>query len=66
MVDDQYRGLLTDREREILSGEADVSESYHARVISRVRNKIDHIEKDKEILEENEEEILKELQDSIC
>jgi len=40
MVDDQYRGLLTDREREILRGEAEVSEDYRYRVISRVRNKI--------------------------
>lgn len=28
MVDDLYRRLLTDREGEILSGEADVSDNY--------------------------------------
>ena len=49
MADDR-RGLLTPREREILSGEADVSEEYYYSVVSRVRSKIRKIEEDAELL----------------
>lgn len=66
MVDDQYRGLLTDREREILSGEADVSDNYRYRVVSRVRTKIDNIEEDVELLAGNREDLLDELRDAVC
>lgn len=66
MVDDQYRGLLTDREREILSGEADVSDSYRYRVVSRVRTKIGAIERDIEILEEAHGGLLEELREAVC
>lgn len=66
MVDDQYRGLLTEREREILSGDADVSDNYRYRVISRVRTKIENLEEDVEILTENREDLLKELREVVC
>ena len=52
MTDDR-RGLLTPREREILSGEADVVDSYYYSVVSRVRKKIQKIEEDAEILRKN-------------
>ena len=66
MGDDQYRGLLTDREREILRGDADVSDSYRYRVVSRVRQKIENIEQDAEVLSEAHEDLLQELQDAVC
>lgn len=66
MVDDQYRGLLTEREREILSGEADVSDNYRYRVVSRVRTKIENLEEDVEILTENREDLLEELREVVC
>lgn len=66
MVDDQYRGLLTEREREILRGEADVSDNYQYRVVSRIRTKIENIDEDVEILTENREDLLKELRDVVC
>jgi len=66
MVDDQYRGLLTDREREIISGEADVSDNYRYRVVSRIRTKIENVNEDANILNENREDLLKELQDAVC
>jgi len=66
MVDDQYRGLLTDREREILRGEADVSDNYRYRVVSRIRTKIDSIDNDVEILAENRQDLLKKLQQVVC
>ncbi len=66
MVDDQYRGLLTEREREILRGEADVSDNYRYRVVSRVRTKIDNVDDDVEILAENRQDLLEELQHIVC
>ena len=66
MVDDQYRGLLTEREREIVRGDADVSDNYRYRVVSRVRTKIGNIDEDVDILAENREDLLEELRDVVC
>jgi hypothetical protein len=66
MVDDQYRGLLTEREREIIKGEADVSDNYRYRVVSRVRAKIENVGEDVEILAENRDDLLEELRDEVC
>lgn len=60
------RGLLTDREREILLGEADVSDNYRYRTISRVRNKIDRLERDVEVLEQSHDNLLEELREVVC
>lgn len=66
MVDDQYRGLLTDREREILEGDAEVTENYRRRVVSRVRTKIDAVDEDVTILEKNHPQLLEELRENVC
>lgn len=66
MVDDQYRGLLTEREREILRGEADVSDNYRYRVVSRIRTKIENVDEDVEILDKNRQDLLKELRQVVC
>ncbi|ELY86089.1 hypothetical protein [Natrinema altunense] len=66
MVDDQYRGILTDREREIIKGEADVSDNYRYRVVSRVRTKIENVSEDVEILAENREDLFEDLQEAVC
>ena len=66
MVDNQYRGLLTDREREIIQGNADVSDSYRYRVVSRVRTKIENLDEDTDILAENRDDLLDELRDVVC
>jgi hypothetical protein len=60
------RGLLTDREREIIKGEADVSDDYRYRVASRIRNKIQRVDEDVDILETHREDLLEELQDAVC
>lgn len=60
------RGLLTDREREIVKGEADVSDDYRYRVASRIRNKIDRIDGDVTILEEYRADLLEELREVVC
>ena len=66
MADDQYRGLLTEREREILSGDADVSDNYRYRVVSRIRTKLESLEEDVEVLERNHEDLHDELRDIVC
>jgi hypothetical protein len=66
MVDNQYRGLLTDREREIIRGDADISDSYRYRVVSRVRTKIENLDKDADILAENRNDLLDELREVVC
>jgi hypothetical protein len=60
------RGLLTDREREIIRREADVSDDYRYRVASRIRNKIERVEGDVSILEEHRADLLEELRDVVC
>ena len=66
MVDDQYRGLLTEREREILRGDADVSDNYRYRVVSRIRTKIENMDEDMKVLNENREDLLEELREVVC
>ena len=65
MADDR-RGLLTPREREILSGEADVTEKYYYSVVSRVRSKIQKVEEDAQLLRENHPDLFEELAASIA
>lgn len=64
--DDELRALLTDREREILAGEADVSDSYYYRVVSKVRKKIQRLERDREIIDEVHDELSQELNEAVC
>lgn len=66
MVDDQYRGLLTEREREIIAGDADVSDNYRYRVVSRIRTKIENVDEDIAVLAENREDLLEELREVVC
>lgn len=66
MPDEQYRGLLTEREREIITGEADVSDNYRYRVVSRIRTKIDELEQDVELLASHRADLLAEVRDVVC
>lgn len=66
MGDDQYRGLLTDREREIISGKDEVSPSYHSRVRTRIRNKVQILGEDFELLQNHEPDLAEDLQETIC
>jgi hypothetical protein len=60
------RALLTEREREILAGDAEVSDNYRYKVESTARQRVRHIEKDVEVLRINYPEIFSELQDTVC
>ena len=62
----EERSLFTDREREILSGEADVSDNYRYKVESVARRRVRNIEEDVEVLSKNHPEILEELQEIVC
>jgi hypothetical protein len=61
----EYRGLLTDREREILTGEADVSQNYVYQIRSRVRQKIGRLATDVEILEDHHPDLAEELREAL-
>lgn len=60
------RAILTAREQEILSGEADVTDNYYYRVVSGVRGKIARLEYDLEILDENHSALANELREVVC
>jgi hypothetical protein len=51
----ERRALLTDREREIIAGDADVADSYRYQTISRVRARFDRLESDLQALERHGE-----------
>jgi hypothetical protein len=59
------RALLTDREREIISGEAEVSDSYRYQTISRIRARLDRLAGDLEALEAHGA-LADELRDRVC
>ena len=61
----ERRALLTDREREIVAGEADVSDSYRYQTISRVRNRFQRLDDDLEALRKHGD-LLEELRDVVC
>lgn len=60
-----YRALLTDREREVLTGEADVSQNYVYQIRTRVRDKIDRLAEDIELLEDHQPELFDELRGTL-
>lgn len=67
VVTDEGRALLTDREREVLSGEADVSDNYRYKVQSVVRNRVrKRLEDDVEFLEEHFSEVHELVLEEVC
>ena len=54
------RALLTDREREVLARRAG-SDAYRATVRSRVRNRVDALEEDVEVLATHEPELYEQI-----
>jgi len=61
------RALLTDRERELIKGDADTDDSLQYQAVSRVRRKIeDELTTDVEILRENHPDLYAELQEVVC
>jgi hypothetical protein len=62
----EYRAILTAREEEIITRQADVSDSYYYRVISRVREKIKRLDRDLELLDEHHSTLAGELRETVC
>jgi len=65
MTDDGPRALLTDREREILLGNADVTEKYYHVVVTRVRNRIDRLGKELDAINSHDT-LGDELREVVC
>ncbi len=61
----ERRALLTDREREIVAGDADVEDSYRYQTISRVRARFDRLAADLEALEAHGA-LADELRELVC
>lgn len=66
MPENEYRALLTDRERDILTGDAIVEDGYRYRVVARVRRKIERLAEDTAIIAEHHEGLHSELQEAVC
>jgi len=62
----ERRALLTDREREIVSGEADdVSNEYRYQTVSRIRSRFERLEGDLKALDEHGD-LFDELREIVC
>ncbi|MDL0119441.1 hypothetical protein PNP85_04550 [Halobacterium salinarum] len=57
---------MTKTDRERISGEADVDDSKRYESASRVRQRIDELETDAEILKENHPNLYEELREAVC
>lgn len=65
MSDEGPRALVTDREREILLGEADVTEKYYHVVVTRVRKRINRLGDELPALEAHDS-LADELRTVVC
>jgi len=67
LMSEEGRALLTDREREIISGEADVSDNYEYKVRSIVRNRVrKRLGDDVAFLEEHFDEVYNMVVEEVC
>jgi len=67
LMSDEGRALLTERERQIISGDADVSDNYEYKVKSVVRNRIrKRLGDDVEFLAEEFEEVYDLVIEEVC
>ncbi len=58
--------IMTENDRERISGKADVPDSKRYEAVSRVRQRIEQLEHDTELLKEHHPELYEELQESVC
>lgn len=59
------RALLTETDREQIAGDVD-EENKRYQAVSRVRDRLDGLEQDVEILEEHHPELLSEVRQRVC
>lgn len=62
----KYRAIMTTTDRERISGEADVPDEKRYQAVHRVRNRIEELEQDAEILAEHHPELYEELHEAVC
>lgn len=62
----KYRAIMTTTDRERISDQDPDDSAKRYQAISRVRSRIEELETDVEILEENHPELLEELQSVVC
>ena len=66
VVTDEGRALLTEREREVLAGDADVSDNYEYKVRSIVRNRVRKHFGDLDVLREHLPEVYDMVVEEAC
>ncbi len=60
------RALMTSTDREYIADGEGVDENKRYQAVSRVRDRIDELEADVEVLEEHHPELLEEVRDVVC
>lgn len=60
------RALMTETERQYIAEEVDIEENKKYQAIARVRDRLDSLEEDINILEEHHPELLSEVQNLVC
>ena len=63
----RYRAVMTETDREYISGETDTTDHKVQQSVTRVRSRInDELPQDIKILKEHRPDLLEELQDVVC
>lgn len=60
------RALMTETDRRYIAGEDDVDDSKRYQAISRVRDRLEELDDDIDILQEHHPELLSELRTVVC
>ena len=60
------RALMTETDRRYIAHEADVGENKRYQAIARVRDRLDGLESDVNVLEEHHPELLEEVREVVC
>lgn len=60
------RALMTRTDREYIANKGDVDENKRYQAISRVRDRLDELEEDVEVLQQHHPELLQEIREVVC
>ena len=60
------RALMTDTERQYIARETEVSENKRYQAIARVRDRLESLDDDIDVLEEHHPELLAEVREVVC
>lgn len=61
-----YTAIMTETDRSRISGETDDPDSKRYESVSRVRKRVEALEKDVEVLSNHHPELLEELREAVC